>query len=717
MRKIRRNSVKKRLYATLCSMTLLLVALPGCGIQPEDIDWTVNRDSDAGVEASFGNGASSSVADTEIEALLQAGNVNKADLLWAGSQYVAGEAVTLLRGTDGEEDLAKTQDIYLEDENETLTKIISDAPAEYTGEWYYTAEGYCYAIAENRLVRVETDGQVKYESIIGTEITDICRLEDGGLFLVVQENEGNFCLIRVDESTGEFVNIDGLDFGRDKRTFLAEGETGLLVLNSKGLWSADVESGVLTEQISASEYDIRLPYTIKDYQVRNDSSLVFLHRDYTEVIHPKDIGKYREIVTVQTRWENEWLQAMLDGFNDANTEYYAVLEPLMKQAQDGMEMTGLSVEEMVKTIEAGDGGDLIAGDCLECSRYVDVGYWEDLTPYMEQAGMELADYFPAAFEQGKRGESIYIANLYLTMNGLRIKEEVLGSREVPDAEALVDKLLAYGESAILNRGWDATEVLSYLLSGSEDLHETVDWEVGTCDFESDFFYKVLEVAKLYGDDGGDLPAIGNWYDQNGFYNYLNEEQLKQEEKVYLGYLLDDGGYPVMNGGVSLAMNRNSDCKEGAWAVLEYLLSEDAQTQKWLLDEQGGRLDNRQYPVNIYAFEEVILLELKETSYFMYEVPKTGFKNSVCKGGAGAETMRAMKWDTDAYKARYDLTESDIEEVRELVYEVRFLPEKPKEILDIVCKEALEYFENEKSLGDTCRAIQKKAQVYLDTYKE
>ena len=696
----------------LWSMILAVFCLSGCGkgaegdITPSDVD----------VSYSEVGGASTSDSGVDIGALLQATDVEEEELLWAGSQYVNGEEIKLLRGTSEGEDIAKLLDIYKKDENGTLTKIISGAPGEYTGEWYYTAEGYCYSILENRLARVEADGQVEYESIIGVEITDICRLTDGGLFLIVQENEGNYRLVKVNEATGEFAIVEGLDFGRDKRTFLAEGEDGLVLLNSKGIWNVDTENGALVEQISMSEYDIKLPYTIKDFRVLGGISLEFLHRDYIEVIHPKDIGKYREIITVQTRWENEWLNAMLDGFNDVNTEYYAVLEPLMKVFEDGR-LEGPSYEETAKMIAGADGGDLIAGDCLECSRYVDAGYWEDLAPYMEQAGLELADYFPAAFEQGRRGDSIYIANLYLTMNGLRIKEEVLGSRDVPDAEMLVDKLLNYGELSILNRGWDATEVLCYLLSGSEDLHGTVDWENGTCDFESDFFYKVLEVAKLYGDDGGDLPAIGNWYDQNGFYNYLNEEQLKQEEKVYLGYLFDDGNYSLMTGGVSLSMNANSDCKEGAWAVLEYLLSEDAQTQKCLLDAQGRRLDKRQYPVNIYAFEEVISLELKETSYFMYEVPKTGFKNSVCKGGAGTDTMRAMNWDTDAYRARYDLTEADIEEVREQVYEVKYLPEKPAEILELVCEGAAEYFESERSLDDTCQAIQKKVQEYLDTYEE
>ena len=753
MRKTRGNSVKRSLYATICSMTLLTVVLPGCGIRPEDINWATNGVSDADVEASFGNGLSSSVTDTEIETLLQAGNVNKADLLWAGSQYVAGETVTLLRGTDGEEDLAKTQDIYLEDENGTLTKVISDAPEEYTGEWYYTAEGYCYSILENRLVRVEADGRVKYESIIGTEITDICRLENGGLFLVIRENEGNYRLVNVNENTGEFTILEAFDFSRDKRTFLAEGEEGLLVLNSKGLWKVDTEGGVLVEQISMSEYDIRLPYTIKDFKMLDDASLVFLHRDYVEVIHPKDIGKYCEIVTVQTRWENEWLSAMLDGFNAANTEYYAVLEPLTKMSESGNKMEAQSDEEVAKMIAGADGGDLIAGDCLECSRYVDAGYWEDLSPYMEQAGLELADYFPAAFEQGRRGESIYIANLYLTMNGLRIKEEVLGSRDVPDAEALVDRLLAYEEPAILNRGWDAEDVLRYLLAGSENLHGAVDWNAGTCDFESDFFYKVLEAAKLYGDidegiklwigdvqvthiggklyqavdsgeiivlngmlpkeSGNEIPSIGKWYNQNGYYNYLNREQLELAEEVYLGYLFDDGNYPLMTGGVSLSMNANSDCKEGAWSVLEYLLSEEAQIQKALLDENGRRVGNRQYPVNIYAFEEVILLEMEETSYMQLTVPKTGLTNIVLKGAEESYVYN----DVEAYRARYDLTEADIEEVRELVYEVKYLPEKPAEILELVCEGAAEYFESERSLDDTCQAIQKRVQEYLDTYEE
>lgn len=662
-RKGKRIGIDK-ICAVLVGMALFATCLSGCGDQIE------GDMSQSGIEVSFGSEASAPSSSVDIEALLQAGTVEASDLVWSGAQYVDGKAVTVWRGANAGKDFVKSQDIYIKDANNTLTKVVTGAPGEYTEEWYYTLDGHCFAIFENKLIRIEADGTETYKAIIGADIQDICRLESGQLLLVIKESSGNYCLADVDEATGEFKIVEGLDFGRDSRTYIAEGENGLLLLNSKGLWNVNVDAGELIEEIPMSEYDIKLPYTIKDFRMLGAGSVEFLKNDeYSEVIHPKDISKYREVVTVQCRYESQWLKAMLKEFNNSNRQYYAVLEPLMVISDDGnsIEMS-IPYKQWEKEIANGGGADLIEGDCIaDFNHYIDEGYLENLTPYMEQSGMELLDYFPTAFELGKRGENIYIANLYIAMSGLRIWEEILGNRAKLDVETLVDKLLDYTEPSVLNPGWDSEQVVHYLLAGSEDLHGIIDWEEKTCDFRSDFFYKVLEASLAYGDDGSGFPAVGELYTHNAFYNYIYEERPKLAEEVYLGFLFDDGCYPWMTGAANLVMNSNSQCKKGAWAVLEYLLSEEAQTQKGLTDDDGKRLWELEYPVNVHAFEAVVLLGQ--------------------------------------------------EEIRELIYEVRYMPDKPEEILEIVYEEAQKYFDDERSLGDTCEIIQKRAQEYLDGYEE
>jgi len=711
------NQNKTKRLAVLCSAVLVSSCLIGCGAQTDDTTPSSGMMVSSDSATSSGSEEPSASSGADIESLLQTGAINEDDLVWAGSQYVNGEAVTVLRGANGSEDFSKAQDIYVKDGNGFLVKVADGAPGEFSEEWYYTPEGYCYALFQNKLARVEADGSVTYQVIIGADITDICRLVSGGLYVVIEENEGDFYLAKVDEATGEFSIVEGLELGRNARNYITEGEEGLLLLNSKGFFLVNQETGELTEQMPMSEYGFNLSYTIKDFRLLDGGSVEFLEREKVEVKHPKDISKYREVVTIGTRYEDEWLDAMLAGFNDSNYQYYAVQESLATEtviSPDHFRYSWGADEQAKLESELANGGgvDLLEGDCIS-SHYIEKGYLEDLAPYLEQSGIDILDYFPIAFENGQEGAGIYRAMLTLSMSGFRIKEEVLGNRMEPSVEDLMDCLLNYSEPSVLCENWNCRGVLQFLLAGSEDLWGCVDWENKTCDFENDFFVKALEVSRLYGDEYTLLPALGEMYNHKSFYKYINEEQLELAEEVYIGYFFDDGCHPWMPGATSLSINSNSQCKDGAWAVIEYLLSEEAQTQKWLTDEDGERLEERQYPVNIYAFEAIVLLEQEETALLEYTL--YGDKKTIEK--AGYAPYRDMGFDKEAYRARYNLKDADVEEIRNLMYELHSRPGRPVEILGIVYEEAEKYFNEEKSVSEVCESIQEKVQSYLDAYEE
>jgi len=369
-----------------------------------------------------------------------------------------------------------------------------------------------------------------------------------------------------------------------------------------------------------------------------------------------------------------------------------------------------------KQVEAGGGPDLVATQCIDMGLFAEKGWVEDLAPYMEASGMDELDYFPVTFDASRDGERIYAANLVISMSGLYIKEEILGNRSEPSVEYLMDCLLAYTEPAILNENWRSQTVLNYLLAGSDDLWGCIDWENRTCDFMSDFFFKAMEVALLYGNDGKDLPAIGELRNTSTFYNYINDEQMDLAGEYYIGYIFEDGCHPWMVDGNAMAINSNAASKDGAWAVLEYFLSEEGQLQKNLTWEDGRRYDSRYCPVNIYAFEAMVLLEQEETA--LYEYQYKGDTHAVYKGGNGQTTLRTVyNWDEDAYRATYNLKTEDAEELRNQLYEVRYLSGKTSEIRDIIYEEAKMYFWGRSELYDVCEAIELKVQSYLDAYEE
>lgn len=719
----RRNKMATR-FAALCFSMVLALSLVACGGDGAGDDSLTGEASGTMEEGAFvgDSGASGNVASSagstgtshqkiDVEALLQA-RANTREMVWSGVQYYQGKAVSIYRQHNGSEDLEKNQSIFIRDEKNLDTLVVENAPSKYTDIWFVTEEGYCIAIVGNILARIEADGTEAYQVNIGAAIPDICQLSDGRIMLLVKEGTGTHRLAELNAETGEHKILDTFDFGRDSRVFIAAHEDGLMFLNSKGFWRVNLESGELTEEISMSIYNDILPYAIKDFKVLGGMTVEFLRKSETLVWMPADIEKYRQSVVIQCAYNTSWMQAMVDAFNRSNYQYYAVLEKYDRDSGSVAEYQ----EGIEKQVAAGGGADILALDSIDQSYFIDMGWLEDLAPYMERSGMDILDYFPVAFEKGKRGNSIYSADLTISMSGLYIKEEILGNRQEPSVEYLMNCLLDYTEPSVLSEGWRCKTVLHYLLAGSDDLWGCIDWENRTCDFMSDFFAKALEVSLLFGDEGNNLPAVADIRNTSGFYDYINDEQMDLAGEYYIGYIFEDGCRPWMVDGRGLAINSNSNCKDAAWAVLEYFLSEEGQLQKDLTWENGTRFDFRYCPVNVYAFEEMVLLEQEETA--LYEYQYQGDTRAVYKGGKGQVTLREdFKWDEEAYRARYNIKTEDIDELREQLYEVRYMPGKPAEILDIIYEEAKLYFWGRSSVYDVCESIQEKVQAYLDAYEE
>lgn len=192
-------------------------------------------------------------------------------------------------------------------------------------------------------------------------------------------------------------------------------------------------------------------------------------------------------------------------------------------------------------MSAGRGPDIVNSILMKdyIEGMLEKGTLEELNPYMEASGIREEDYFPLTFASLRQGEHIYGVNPSIVVWDTEISEDVLGSREVPNIEALADILLARNEKGIYRKGYNSAEVLESFLQGTESLWGMIDWENGSCDFDSPLFGKLLEAAKRYG---------------------------------------DDGCYPVSEWVYALSINANSLHKEAAWEFICFLISEEAQLE-------------------------------------------------------------------------------------------------------------------------------------------
>lgn len=121
-----------------------------------------------------------------------------------------------------------------------------------------------------------------------------------------------------------------------------------------------------------------------------------------------------------------------------------------------------------------------------------------------------------------------------------------------------------------------------------DINSYIDWDAGTCRFDSDDFVQILELA-----DSIKTPAVSEQKTEqklaNGtllfyrayisdIYDYFSVLSLFQGEEVsFTGYPMTDGGHAVITPYAPTAVLESCDQKELAWEFVRSLLSEEFQS--------------------------------------------------------------------------------------------------------------------------------------------
>ena len=354
-------------------------------------------------------------------------------------------------------------------------------------------------------------------------------------------------------------------------------------------------------------------------------------------------------------------------FNNESEQFYVELTDCDYGDELRDMRTRISIE-----MGSGRGPDLLTEDIFPLSQEImDSGVLVDLTPYLEASGITPEKYFPG-YAAAVSGDKIYGVDPKFMVINYWVDEEVLGSREAPDLETLVDKLLEYPERAsFLGPGMRSRYILAYFLEGSEDLWGMIDWEEKTCDFTGDLFSKILEVTKRYWEDGekGYDPVMYSFV--LGMTTPISRSQSFYPGTVSIGFYFDDGSHPKyqVNGDIMM-INANTQHLEGAYAFLSYVLCKSGQ------------------------------------SFSVEPVHKEVWE----------ATLQVLMVAIEEGRSPLPLYEETRKEALATFEDARFAPRRAETILEIVYEEAESYFEGDRSREEVIGLIQNRVQLYLNENK-
>ena len=390
------------------------------------------------------------------------------------------------------------------------------------------------------------------------------------------------------------------------------------------------------------------------------------------------------------------------NFKKTNEKYrISILEYPVKEGTDGTWTSQLNTE-----IAAGNIPDLICiSEELPLQSYASKGLFEDIGDrFAKDSELKKNEYLMNVLDAFKIDGKMYFTVPSFTVNGLMGKKsDFQDTKGVTVAQ--LDKLISKKGIGYDTAMGIATreDILSSMFSS---MNQYVDWDAGTCSFDSDSFVKLLEFAARFPKNNSDdnlWEKAEGWvregkqivkettlYDFSGYmmerYGYFGEET------VFMGYPGSGETSPaIQTGNPSIAMSSATSEKDACWEFM----------REFYLDEYQNSIEY-QFPVSKKALTAMSKKALE---------PET-FSYTDENGKKVTEVSHESLFLGGKEIIIPNTTQADIDRVLKILESVDTKAGVDENIVKIITEETGAFFEGQKSAPETAQIIQNRVKVYI-----
>ncbi len=518
-------------------------------------------------------------------------------------------------------------------------------------------------------------------------------------------------LIELDVEKGgvkaKYGNVPG-DAG-----FFADGKNGkLLYVGYSKLYEYDLATGESAEVLSWVDTNVD-GSNIGAFKVLEDGRFALVYNNYKEdpeVIFltkvPRAQIPEKEVLTLAAFTDSAMLQYYIVKFNRTSDKYKVELKTYYL---DGIN-SPTDYEDVMTLLHmdivSGDAPDIIYLDQIDMYNLADSAALEDLKPYLESSQtLKREDFLESVLEAYEIEGRLVTIPTSFTVGSLFAKQRLVGTEPGWTLEEMMALQKEYPDALFL-RQMDRNLALKMCLEyGWESF---VNEETGECYFDSEEFVKVLEFAQSFGPWGEHDAEPYDALQEDRV--ILMDERISSVEKYQMIRLLIEEpftaiGYPsgdgtpvtTISGMDCFAIAARSDNKEGAWAFMESVLSEEIM-----------RKSLYGFPTRVSLLEELY----EEAMEKEYETDAAG---NVLYNEAG-EPIEKIKytWGYGEWTAEiYAATEEEIEGLRQLMTNMHLEGSRSQMVITIVQEEAGAYFAGQKSAEEVAQIIQGRVEIYVN----
>ncbi len=597
------------------------------------------------------------------------------------------------------------------------------------------AQGRVYLLFNQAVFSFDEEGGYRGSVAVEQDVPrNLVQGESGDVYLLCQTQEGGWTLSKVDFEGGRTVLVySSMPLSGGDTLAVLEGASYLYPA-SRGLYRYDRAVGKETFLFSWSEQDLQeksvrcigragdgrlLVVSTENGGSGSTRLLIFGDKNASESsasAHTDD----RTVLTMAALNASFSEEDLIWDFNHTNEEYRVELvEYCEKDNASTEELEDAQNRMLMEVALGGKGYDLICLDSHTAAQLVQKGCFEDLYPYLDASGQfSRDDFFHGVL-------SAYTVNGRLVALPPQISVQFLvGSKaDFEEGEGwTLRELLDYWADhpgSRLMRYEDREVFAQQLLSYSDD--NLVSVEDGQIVFDEEGCRLLLELLKVQDtplkaenpmvsvESGETLMTIGVVGDLVGI--TIAWWCFGDIPHAFVSYPDAEGDPRAVFRTLSeqIAIDTRSDCKEGAWEFLEFVLSREAKED---------------LPSGISSLRERFDERAENFLYYQYERDEAG-EIRLDENGEPLRRNSASVGEKDAdgnviysYEGG-PLTEEGVEEIRRLmdaegVAEI-LQPESP--LCQVVMEEGESYWNGQKPLDEVVDIIGNRLTLYLQEQGE
>lgn len=348
---------------------------------------------------------------------------------------------------------------------------------------------------------------------------------------------------------------------------------------------------------------------------------------------------------------------------------------------------------------------LVIDDNMPVESYVSKGLFEDLKPYIEKdEELDIDNFMPNILDAFSVDGKLYRLVPSYMISTLIAKTSLVGEERgwtIGEVNQLMSGMPA-GTSFLPNMDRERMLLNCMTMAGNQFL----DFDAGTCNFDSDAFIEMLEFLKQFPEQIDDTVyddsywesydtmwrenrAIAMSYSVSGFkdYNYTKKGTFG-EDITLIGFPSSNEDGSSIIPAMQLAMSSKSANKEGAWQFM----------RGYLTDEYQDEITYG-FPVSIRALDAMGEKAMKVDTYIDENGNEVESPDYYYMNGVDVEIK--------------PMTQEEVENLKQMLYTFNQVYTYDQELMNIISEESAAFLSGQKNARDVASIIQSRVQIYVN----